>query len=441
MHEIKLNSTDQDNNLRLNEVIRSIARSRKVAVLTGAGISCNAGIPDFRSTDGLYNMVKQKHPKTVVKGKDLFDISLFRNEDTLKVFCTFMESLYSSTLKANPTETHKFLSCLKRHNKLLRCYTQNIDGLERKIGLNTGLTEQNSEPTKTYENLTFRQKWKNTEVIQLHGDLNTLSCTNCFKVFNWNQNYKNLLAGGETPECPSCLSKYNERISMGKRIAGNIGMLRPNIVLYGENHPNSENITNGLNIDIKSKPDLLLIFGTSLKVDGVKKLVKTFAKSVHQKNGKIIFINKTNVSLTAWDNVIDYFIETDCDEFIRYLRLVLPDLFLNQKQLDELKLPKRSRIINYNNILIDNKKGLKLKFKIPKKLTKTSKTELGMITPSKTNSPTKLKKQTQSFRKSTVKVSPYSKPIFNLKGSKTEELSELEERFLLKREEIGNNLE
>lgn len=99
--------------IKLSEVSKIIFKSRKAVVLTGAGISCNAGIPDFRSSDGLYNMVKSKFPKKIVKGQDLFDISIFRDEVTLSLFCTFMESLYLSSIDAKPTETHRFIKILK----------------------------------------------------------------------------------------------------------------------------------------------------------------------------------------------------------------------------------------------------------------------------------------------------------------------------------------
>lgn len=55
-------------------------------MITGAGILCNAGIPDFRSENGLYNMVKHKYPKQIVRGQDLFDINLFRDETSLEIF-------------------------------------------------------------------------------------------------------------------------------------------------------------------------------------------------------------------------------------------------------------------------------------------------------------------------------------------------------------------
>lgn len=323
--------------IRFAEISKIIYKSKKAVALTGAGVSCNAGIPDFRSNNGLYDIAKRKNPKMVVKGQDLFDISIFRDEMTLSYFCTFMEALYNSSLLAKPTETHLFLKLLKDRKKLLRCYTQNIDCIESKIGLKTGINTNDLEGKRS----SFIKKWQDLDVVQLHGSLHHLTCTVCFHNFEWNPSYKEQLAQGINPDCENCVMKYQERLYLGKRITGNMGILRPNIVLYGENHPHAEVLATGLNKDISLKPDLLLIMGTSLKVEGVKKLVKLLASSVHRKGGKVIFVNKTPVSQALWCNIIDYEILCDCDDFIHLLKYEIPDLFLTQEQLDSEKLNQR----------------------------------------------------------------------------------------------------
>lgn len=321
-----------ETSIKLNEVIKLIFKSKKTTVLTGAGISCNAGIPDFRSSDGLYNMVKAKYPNVVVKGQDLFDISLFRDEMTLSLFCTFMESLYKSSLLAKATESHKFIKALKDKNKLLRCYTQNIDSLEGSVDLKVGINVNEFNQGKH-----FNKNWKDLDVVQLHGNLHKLSCTQCFSNYDWNEKYQVQLSDGMNPQCRNCEEKYEERLYLGKRLTGNIGILRPDIVLYGENHPHAEVLAKGLSLDLRSQPDLLIIMGTSLKVDGIKKLVKSLSSSVHQKGGKVVFINKTPLA-KQWQKCIDYEILSDCDDFIRLLKVEIPDLFLTQEQLDSKKL-------------------------------------------------------------------------------------------------------
>lgn len=413
MQSLAINTSDHAANIKLAEVNKAVSSSKRMVILTGAGISCNAGIPDFRSTNGLYNMVKQKHPGAVVKGKDLFDISLFRSESTLQVFATFMESLYGHTKHAVPTETHKFIKHLKRQNKLLRCYTQNIDAIERKLSLNTGVVDDDEAERKP---MIFRKQWKNLDVVQLHGDLNSLSCSHCFRNFEWKDEFRQVLANGEVPDCPVCLKIFEERMANGKRLSSStVGFLRPSIVLYGENHPNSESISRGLSMDIKSKPDCLIIFGTSLKVDGVKKLVKTLANEIHDRNGKVIFVNKTRPSSALWNDSIDYFIETDCDSWVRYLRGELPDLFLTQVELDALKLSKKQKQANKanskkNNVLLTPPPTPTHK---DKKHNNNDNNYCNKVDPKTVNTNTKVKKlqQHSSFQKEEEIPSPEFLPV------------------------------
>lgn len=331
-----------DESIKLHEIAKLVFKSRKTTVLTGAGISCNAGIPDFRSDDGLYNLVKSKYPQSFIKGQDLFDISLFRNQITLSIFCTFMEGLYKHSLRAKATETHKFIKTLKEKNKLLRCYTQNIDSLEKTINLNCGINSAEFNEVDLSGKL-FRENWKNLDVVQLHGNLHKLTCTQCFANYEWTADAQQKLELGENPECENCYLKYQERLYSGKRLTGTIGILRPDIVLYGENHPQSEILARGLNIDLGMRCDLLLIMGTSLKVDGVKKLVRSVSKGIRDRGGKVIFINKTPLS-KQWANLVDYEVLCDCDDFVRILKTEIPDLFLTQEQLDSKKLnPKVSK--------------------------------------------------------------------------------------------------
>lgn len=180
-----LEGTSAEDNVKFHEVAKIIYKARKITALTGAGISCNAGIPDFRSDDGLYNLVKEKYPQSFIKGQDLFDISLFRNQETLLIFCTFMEGLYKHSLAAKATETHRFIKTLKEKNKLLRCYTQNIDSLEKRINLNCGINPAEFNELENGSGKLFRDNWKSLDVVQLHGNLHKLLCTQCFSHYEW----------------------------------------------------------------------------------------------------------------------------------------------------------------------------------------------------------------------------------------------------------------
>ena len=350
------------NNQCLNDINKIIMKSKRIIVLTGAGISCNAGIPDFRSANGLYNLVREEYPDlNITSGKEMFDISLFRDELKISVWATFMEKLYSSIQSAKPTTTHRFIAHLKDRQKLLRCYTQNIDGLEESLGLETSSKQEhlhldldkvlklsqlnhsnNTNAKNTYSGNSFSSKWKSYDVIQLHGDLNSLSCTKCFHVFEWSRSWIRTFKRGELPGCPRCEAIKLKRTQQGKRLIENTGILRPNIVLYGENHPAGELISKGVNFDMsRGKPDLFIIMGTSLKVDGVKRLVKQFSSNVHERGGLVLLINKTTIGDSSWHGIIDYQIQEDCDNWVEYLEDEIPDFFKSQKQVDKEKALRR----------------------------------------------------------------------------------------------------
>jgi NAD-dependent histone deacetylase SIR2 len=146
---------------------------------------------DFRSSDGLYNLVEKRHPNCVVKGKDLFDISLFNSPSTTALFFTFMAELRASVLKAQSTITHKFIRTLRDRGKLIRNYTQNIDGLEAREGLNL--------LAMTTKDL------RSNEVLQIHGDLHKLVCLLCGSLCDYSDESFQTLIKGEAVECPKCL--------------------------------------------------------------------------------------------------------------------------------------------------------------------------------------------------------------------------------------------
>lgn len=339
--------------VRLQQINKLLNRSRKIIVLTGAGISCNAGIPDFRSSSGLYELVKKQYPDLpIMSGQEMFDISLFRDELKISVFATFMEKLYSSVQKAHPTKTHRFIAHLKNRNKLLRCYTQNIDGLEENLGMEMSNNETNDTTIAG-----FNSRWKNFDVVQLHGDLNSLSCTRCFHVFQWSRYWSRSFRRGELPTCPTCEEQNQKRFEQGKRQTGITGLLRPNIVLYGENHPSCEFIAQGLSLDVhRGRPDFLIIMGTSLKVDGVKRVVRQISKQVHERGGIVILVNKTTIGDSSWHGVIDYQIMCDCDEWVTYLETTIPDFFKTQEQIDKLRQLKREASDLRKKVLEEQKK-------------------------------------------------------------------------------------
>ncbi|KAF8640359.1 hypothetical protein AX17_000030 [Amanita inopinata Kibby_2008] len=324
MITLDLDASNPDAHTRrtLADISLSVAKCKKIVVVTGAGISCSCGIPDFRSSDGLYALVKQQYPDIVLKGRDLFEASLFRDPKSTAVFYTFISQLKQSIDAASPSPTHCFIKALDTKKKLLRSYTQNIDGLEEQAGL----LGSSSQGAKTDGKRKSKINTKDVRNVQLHGDIHCVRCMTCSAEFPCTQEHLKHFNEGMSPACPECLVRFNERAARSARPI-KVGSLRPAIVLYGEPHPLGDEIGNIQMMDIARKPDMLIIMGTSLKVHGLKKLVKDFARTVHGSipsagpsdlprskrwAGKVVFVNKTPPA-AEWSNIIDYHIAGETD--------------------------------------------------------------------------------------------------------------------------------
>lgn len=167
-------------------------------------------LQDFRSSDGLYALVKQQYPDVVLKGRDLFDASLFRDPTSTSVFYTFISQLKQSIDAASPTPTHCFIKTLDTKHKLLRSYTQNIDGLEARAGL-LGSASQDAKATGKGKN---KIKTKEVKNVQLHGDIHRVRCTFCSAEFPCSEKHLKLFNQGSPPDCPECLARCEQLSSV-----------------------------------------------------------------------------------------------------------------------------------------------------------------------------------------------------------------------------------
>lgn len=369
-----------ENNRQLQNIANILAAAKKIVVFTGAGISTNCGIPDFRSEEGLYSLIqsqrdallgatsgnaKREFPSSSsssakskptrlsiprnVKGKDLFDSQLWKDPVSTSVFYTFIASLRKKILEEVKivTSTHRFIKALRDARKLIRCYTQNIDGLEAREGLQTDMTQGKGNRARfTKKSMEGQRLPARTqpgadldggcEVVQLHGDLRVLRCTLCQQTCEWEDRHSTRLFAGKAPTCQQCAAANQDRQDRGKR-GTKIGTLRPNVVLYGEEHPSADAVGEITASDLKMNPDVLLILGTSLHVHGLKTMVREFAKAVHAKagsKGKVVFVNLTRPSESVWKGVLDYWVSMDCDAWVHSMRKHRPDIFQTQPRLD-----------------------------------------------------------------------------------------------------------
>lgn len=244
-----------------------------------------------------------------IRGKDFFDASFFHAEKTRPLFYKFIAELKEMCDAAQPTPTHHFLRELIEDKRVMRWYTQNIDGLEDRVGLDTSVTVK----TESVE-------FKNVPVVGLHGTLAKLSCTVCKTTVEYEQH--ETLKSGSAPDCGTCKERQVQREERGqRRIKG--GILRPDIVLYNEPHPQGDLIAEHLAADIARRPTMLLVVGTSLKVVGLKRMIKDIAKAVHanSSDGLVVYLNKTGIQAKSeWKSVFDCELVGESDRWVDLFR-------------------------------------------------------------------------------------------------------------------------
>lgn len=150
-------------------------------------------------------MVKERYPDVVMKGRDLFDASLFRDTTSTSVFYSFIAELKKKIDEASPSPTHDFIKTLDSKNKLLRSYTQNIDGLEERVGL-VGSSGDAAKTSGTGKNA-GKLRVKEVRNVQLHGDIHRVRCVMCSAEFPCEEEHLSAFLEGTAPDCPECLSR------------------------------------------------------------------------------------------------------------------------------------------------------------------------------------------------------------------------------------------
>ncbi|SCU81765.1 LADA_0C00958g1_1 [Lachancea dasiensis] len=274
--------------------------SKRTVVIAGAGVSTDAGIPDFRSADGLFSKLKSPG---LSSGKDLFDFNVVYSDAAMNLkFNSMITQLHAQCQEVKPTRFHRLLNSIAQEGRLRRLYTQNIDGLE----------DQTSHlQSKTPLELPF------PTTIQLHGSIKHMACNKCSKIYHFDplifKCQDDRTDVELVPSCPQCTEFEAVRAVAGMRSQG-IGKLRPRVVLYNEIHPEGESIGSVVLKDLKGKPDCLIIVGTTLKIPGVRTMCKQFARKVHDSRGIVIWINNEPPAKTLEEFVecIDLVVIGDC---------------------------------------------------------------------------------------------------------------------------------
>ncbi len=236
---------------RINEIL---TKSKRIVFFGGAGVSTASGIPDFRSPSGLYS----KPDPEFAKYQPEYLLSRKCLDEEPEVFYQFYRKKMNMR-GFKPNVIHQKLADLNADGKMLGVITQNIDTLHEDAG--------------------------SRNVLKIHGTAKTCSCSKCGKRYSSDRMLED--TENELPEC----------------ICG--GMLRPDVVLYGELLPVSvmEEAYN-----IISKADCLIVCGTSVAMPHIKAMINSFVGTF------LIILNATK---TPFDEYADVTCHEDIFEIFK----------------------------------------------------------------------------------------------------------------------------
>ena len=195
-----------------------IDRSRRIVFFGGAGVSTASGIPDFRSAEGLYAEEADGISPEMILSKSFFYLEPEKFFDWYRKHMLYPE--------AKPNAAHRKLFELERADKLRGIVTQNVDGLHKAAG--------------------------NIRVYELHGNVHENYCMEC----NASYPAEVILESDGIPRCRDCG-----------------GVIRPNVVLYGEALP--KYVCIGAIREI-TNADTLIVAGTSLTVEPAASFLSYF---------------------------------------------------------------------------------------------------------------------------------------------------------------------
>lgn len=233
------------------EFVDLVLSSSNAAALTGAGISTESGIPDYRSPGtGLWEKMDQS-----VVSLDGF----IRNPSR---YYDYALELYPVRRDAKPNPAHFMLAELEKRGVLKGVITQNVDGLHQDAG--------------------------SAKVHELHGSLRQAVCLECSVLQPMDEVMEKVIAGENPPLCPDCG-----------------GVLKPNAVFFGEMLPQ---VPWQRSIELAGAADLFITIGSSLQVSPAN----TLPDIALQRGAKLIILNLTP---TPFDDDAELVVREKIGEF------------------------------------------------------------------------------------------------------------------------------
>jgi NAD-dependent deacetylase len=230
--------------MAIEDAAELVRKAKRAVVLTGAGISTPSGIPDFRSEGtGLWS---REEPLEVAS------LTTFRVAP--ERFFNWFRPLASQMFYAKPNAAHVALVQLEEVGYVKTIVTQNIDALHQKAGSKC--------------------------VVETHGTMRTLTCTNCYRSFEAELYLKPFVEEGKIPICPQCS-----------------GILKPDVILFGEQLPQAAWVTAQR---AARQCDLMLVAGSSLEVLPVAGLpMQALDRGAH-----LIIVNNTPTYVNVRADVV-----------------------------------------------------------------------------------------------------------------------------------------
>ena len=233
--------------LNLQELLEDAAEllqhAQRIVVLTGAGISTESGIPDFRSPGSIWLATPPVNYRDFIS-----------KPEARKQYWQTRRNLSTQVAQARPNAAHHALLALERMQRLLGVITQNFDGLHQDAGL----------PAE--------------RVIELHGTSREAACTLCGTRSSMAEVQQRIDAGEVDPRCPACG-----------------GYLKSATILFGQRVPDIE-LTQAK--EWAASCDLFFVIGSSLKVSPAS-ILPRLALS---RNVPLIILN---LQPTSYDSLAD----------------------------------------------------------------------------------------------------------------------------------------
>lgn len=260
-----------------DDAVALLQKSKNIMVITGAGISTNLGVPDFRSKNtGFYDQMRKAGFDSP---EDIFDVTTF-DEDP-GIFYTHAIETFPSGDVYSPT--HAFIRLLQDQARLLTNYTQNIDNLEEVAGI------------------------KQEHLIQCHGSWGSATCRKCAYHVRISD-IEPIIRQKNVPYCSNCIREIQNVGSSGKRKRASNGhrskkskrrssddsdddhdsafdipspgVMKPDITFFGEALP--QKFFERVRLHDIDKVDMVIVIGTSMQVAPVSEIPRVLKPDVPQ---------------------------------------------------------------------------------------------------------------------------------------------------------------